>query len=67
VATAGTAIASVDGEEQRLHPGDALIVPRDKPFALANPSDEPFEATVAFPVGGQAITDNGPFTPPWAE
>lgn len=67
VAVAGTATATLGGEEHRLGPGDALLVPRDTLFALSNPSDSPFEAVVSFPVGGQAITKDGLLTPPWAE
>jgi quercetin dioxygenase-like cupin family protein len=53
-------------EARRLGPCDALIVPKDTEFALANPHEAPFEAVVAFPVGGVAITPDGRFTPPWA-
>src|SRR5262245_21646495 len=67
VATSGHAIATLDGARHELFPGDTLIVPRGAHFALANPSDRPFEAIVSFPVGGQAKTAEGTFTPPWAE
>ena len=68
VALAGSALATVDGVEHHITPGDALVVPAGVPFGLANPHDEPFEAVVAFPVGGQAtMPDAAPFTPPWAE
>ncbi|HMJ51271.1 MAG TPA: cupin domain-containing protein [Polyangiaceae bacterium] len=68
VALRGSAVAKVDRAEQTLGAGDALVVPADTEFSLANPGSEPFEAVVAFPVGGQAITgDDAPFTPPWAQ
>src|SRR5690349_3642457 len=67
VATAGTAEVTLDGVTSELRAGDALIVPRGVTFALANRSEQPFEAVVSFPVGGQAITADGTFTPPWAE
>jgi quercetin dioxygenase-like cupin family protein len=68
VALRGTAVARVDQHEQTLRAGDALVVPRDTEFSLANPGGESFEAIVAFPVGGKAITgSDAPFTPPWAE
>jgi mannose-6-phosphate isomerase-like protein (cupin superfamily) len=67
VAVAGTARASLDGQDHDLCAGDALLVPANTQFALSNPSGEPFEAVVSFPVGGQAITHDGTFTPPWAE
>ncbi len=47
--------------------GDALIVPSGVLFALGNPTAEPFEAIVTLPVGGQAVTAEATFTPPWAE
>lgn len=67
VAISGTATATVDGARHDLAPGDALIVPSGVEFALANPSAQSFEALVSFPVGGQAVTKAGTFTPPWAE
>ena len=67
VATAGTARVYLDGVTSDLSAGDALIVPPGKEFALSNPTEEPFEAVVSFPVGGKAVTGHGEFTPPWAE
>jgi quercetin dioxygenase-like cupin family protein len=67
VVLAGRAVATVGGETHELARGDALIVPADTDFALANPHGEPFEAIAAFPVGGQAVMPAGEkFTPPWA-
>lgn len=67
VALSGAAVVTVDGEDQKLEPGDAVIVPAHRTFSLANPGGEPFQAMVTFPVGGQAVTGEGAFTPPWAE
>lgn len=67
VALAGRAVVTMAGQEHALEPGDALVVPAHTEFAIANPAAEPFEAMVAFPVGGQAVTEQGAFTPPWAE
>ena len=68
LAVSGRALVKMAGQEQRpLEPGDALVVPPHAEFTLSNPSAEPFEAIVAFPVGGQAVTRDGTFTPPWAE
>jgi len=68
VALSGQALASIDGEHTTVAGGDALIVPAGRPFVLTATGDEPFEAVVAFPVGGTAAFDGGePFTPPWAE
>jgi mannose-6-phosphate isomerase-like protein (cupin superfamily) len=66
VATAGVARVTVDGVASELRAGDALVVPGGVEFALANEGAERFEAVVAFPVGGQAVTADGAFTPPWA-
>lgn len=67
VGVKGGAVVSLDGIERALGPGDAVIVPPHTPFSLANRSSEPFEAVVSFPVGGKAVTNAEPFTPPWAE
>ena len=66
VATHGRAELQLDGTTQVLEPGDAAVVPAHTRFSLANPHDEPFHAVVVLPVGGQAVTDEGEFTPPWA-
>ena len=47
-------------------PGDALIVPAGVEFSLVAP-DRPAEAICVMPVGGQAVTADGTFTPPWAQ
>ena len=66
VVLAGRAVATLDGEQLELAPGDALIVPAAQPFALANPHAEPFEAIAVLPVGGLAAMPAGaPFAPPW--
>jgi quercetin dioxygenase-like cupin family protein len=67
VGLSGRARATVEGVARELGPGDALVVPAHRRFTLEPASDEPFEALVAFPVGGQAVTDAAAFTPPWAE
>lgn len=67
VGVGGQAVVTLDGVEHVLGAGDAVIVPPDTLFSLANRSTEPFEAVVSFPVGGKAVTNADPFTPPWAE
>lgn len=67
VALSGHAVVTIEGAQHELHAGDAIVVPPHTLFALANPSPEPFEAMVSFPVGGRAVTDDGTFCPPWAE
>ncbi|HET6551574.1 MAG TPA: cupin domain-containing protein [Solirubrobacter sp.] len=66
VALEGRAELKLDGVTQTLAPGDAAVVAAETQFSLANPYDEPFRAVVVLPVGGQAVTADGAFTPPWA-
>jgi len=67
VATAGEAVAMLDGTEHRVRAGDALVVPPGVDFSVAAAGDAPFRAVVCLPVGGQAQLAGGePFTPPWA-
>ena len=47
--------------------GDAIVVPADTEFELANGADVPLRLLCCFPVGGQARLDGATFTPPWAE
>jgi quercetin dioxygenase-like cupin family protein len=68
VALDGEAIATLDGVEQRVRAGDALVLPPGVEFSLAAAGPRPFGALVCLPVGGQAAMQGGePFTPPWAE
>jgi quercetin dioxygenase-like cupin family protein len=53
-----------DGAET-VSAGGALIVPAGREFTLVA-EDGPAEAVCMLVVGGQAITDEGTFTPPWA-
>jgi mannose-6-phosphate isomerase-like protein (cupin superfamily) len=67
VAVAGSAVATLEGTEHPIAPGDAIVVPAGATFAIANPYDEPFEAVAALPVGGRACFPGGePFVPEWA-
>jgi mannose-6-phosphate isomerase-like protein (cupin superfamily) len=67
VAIGGRAVVELGDETTELAPGDALVVPSNVPFSIANPHAEPFEAVVALPVGGRATLPGGePFVPPWA-
>lgn len=68
VAVSGVAEVHLNGTTHKLAAGGAAIIPADTDFALANPGQEPFEAVVVLPVGGQAMhPGREPFTPPWAE
>jgi quercetin dioxygenase-like cupin family protein len=66
VATEGAGEIRIDGATIALAPGDAAVVPANTEFALSNPHAEPFRAVVVLPVGGEAVTAEGRFTPPWA-
>jgi len=67
VAISGRATVTLGGIEQTFSAGDALVVAAGEIFALANASDEPFEAIAALPVGGKAAIPGGePFLPPWS-
>jgi mannose-6-phosphate isomerase-like protein (cupin superfamily) len=51
-----------------LAAGDAICVPADMPFRLANGSAEDFEAICCMAAEGKGQIGGGePFTPPWAE
>jgi len=66
VVLSGRAVAAIGDDTVDLAPGDALIVPAQQAFSLANPHAEPFEAIAVLPVGGLAAAPAGPpFAPPW--
>lgn len=68
VGLAGSAVANVGADRYPVGPGDTVVVPAFTDFSLDNEGDAPFEALVAFPVGGEALLpeDGQQFTPPWA-
>jgi quercetin dioxygenase-like cupin family protein len=66
VCVSGRAELKLGGETRPIGPGDTLIIPADTQFSLGNPYADVFEAVVAFPIGGMAVTAEGTFTPPWA-
>jgi quercetin dioxygenase-like cupin family protein len=66
VVLAGSVTAQFAEHEETAGPGDALIVPADVEFSLVA-HDDAAEALCIMPVGGQAVTADGTFTPPWAE
>jgi quercetin dioxygenase-like cupin family protein len=63
---AGSVAAHFADHVETAGPGDALIVPAGAEFTLVA-ADGPAEAICIMPVGGQAVTADGAFTPPWAE
>jgi mannose-6-phosphate isomerase-like protein (cupin superfamily) len=66
VALRGRLEARYKDRAETVSAGGALIVPAGVTFTLANPGDEPFEAVAMLPVGGRAMVDGEPLTPPWA-
>ncbi len=62
----GSITARYSDHEETAHAGGALIIPPAQQFTLLATS-EPAEAVCMMAAGGQAITDAGPFTPPWAQ
>jgi mannose-6-phosphate isomerase-like protein (cupin superfamily) len=64
----GVAAVRIGDAEDTAQPGDAIVVPAEVPFALANAGDQPLRLLCCMPVGGQGRLEGGePFTPPWAE
>jgi len=65
VVLSGEASVEIDGALHTAHPGDAIVVPPGVDFALGCPVGT-LELLCCMPVGGQAVTAEGTFTPPWA-
>jgi quercetin dioxygenase-like cupin family protein len=63
---AGSLTAHFPEHAETAHAGDALIIPAGELFHLIA-ENGPAEAICVLPVGGQARTEQGIFTPPWAE
>ncbi len=64
----GTASVTIAGHHDQAAAGDAIIVPADAEFELANSGGGPLQLVCCFPVGGQArLADGSTFTPPWAQ
>src|SRR5262245_23847197 len=64
----GRAVATIDGVQHAVGPGDCLNVPAGSAFAIAAAGDAPFRALTCMPAGGKAtVLPDGPtFVPPWA-
>lgn len=62
----GTATVHFDSQIQEAATGDAIVVPVGISFALTNETPEPLELLCCLPVGGEAVTAQGTFVPPWA-
>jgi quercetin dioxygenase-like cupin family protein len=63
----GIADTLVEGRPGRARRGDAIVVPPDVPFEITNGGEGPLRLLCCLPVGGQAVTADGRFTPPWAQ
>lgn len=66
IALSGNMTVVMGEETFTVAAGDALIVPAHQPFAMST-GEEPFEAVVILPVGGQGlIPGQPPVIAPWA-
>jgi mannose-6-phosphate isomerase-like protein (cupin superfamily) len=64
----GAASVRIAGTETHARAGDAIVVPADAEFELANAGAGPLRLLCCLPVGGQArLPDGSTFTPPWAQ
>jgi mannose-6-phosphate isomerase-like protein (cupin superfamily) len=64
----GAASVRIAGHDSQAGAGDAIVVPADTEFELANAGAGPLRLLCCLPVGGQArLADGSTFTPPWAE
>jgi len=67
VVLAGCATVSLGGVEEVAGTGDAIVVPPDTDFSLSNTGPDDLQLVCCLPVGGQAVTSQATFTPPWAQ
>jgi mannose-6-phosphate isomerase-like protein (cupin superfamily) len=63
----GVAATRVGEDDGVAETGDAIVVPAGVRFEIANGGEEPLWLLCCLPVGGEAVTAEGRFTPPWAE
>jgi len=66
VVCSGRLVATVGDEEFEIGPGDALVVPPGREFAMSNPFDEPAEAVACTRLGMTATLNGQLMAPPWA-
>jgi mannose-6-phosphate isomerase-like protein (cupin superfamily) len=63
----GVASVRLGAEHATAGRGDAIVVPADVDFELANAGPAPLRLLCCLPVGGMArLADGTTFTPPWA-
>jgi quercetin dioxygenase-like cupin family protein len=65
VVLSGALTARFADHDETAEAGDTLIAPVGREFTLVA-TGGPAEAICMLPVGGQAVTADGTFTPPWA-
>ncbi|MEP7025751.1 MAG: cupin domain-containing protein [Actinomycetota bacterium] len=64
----GTASVRLAGHAEQAEAGDAIVVPADTEFELANEGAGALRLMCCLPVGGQGkLADGVAFTPPWAQ
>jgi mannose-6-phosphate isomerase-like protein (cupin superfamily) len=64
----GTPSVRIAGCDAEPAAGDAIVVPADVDFELANAGEVPLELLCCLPVGGQGrLADGTTFTPLWAQ
>ena len=63
----GVADVTLDGVRGTAAAGDAIVVPAEVDFAIANGGATALRMLCCLPVGGQARTAEATFTPPWAQ
>jgi mannose-6-phosphate isomerase-like protein (cupin superfamily) len=62
----GVASTVIGGVAHTARAGDAIVVAADTGFEIANGGTSVLRLLCCFPVGGEAVTSDGRFTPPWA-
>lgn len=63
----GIAATVIGGRPGQARPGDVVVVPAHTEFEIANAgADGGLRMLCCMPVGGEAVTADGRFTPPWA-
>ena len=66
VVVVGEGTFEVGSIAHRVGVGDAISVPPDTPFRLANDTAEPFETFACMVAGGKARVGGEEIVPPWA-
>ena len=62
----GVAAVELGGQSSTAGRGDVIVVPTGVRFAVSAADGQRLRMVCCLPVGGQAQTADGAFTPPWA-